>query len=120
MTYKQYAEKNVKEMLRNEPNPQDMRDVALLALWLELCANKYDSPKNISDDYRCISEPYKAYSELSDIFPALKKYKEEHTQENLKKLCAELKEFCCEVYASTQNDAERQIFKSTIDKIKIL
>jgi hypothetical protein len=55
-------------------------------------------------------------SEL-DIFPALQKYKDEHNTANLQKLMVEISEFCRSVYASTQNEAERKIYQSMIEKL---
>lgn len=55
-------------------------------------------------------------SEL-DIFPALQKYKDEHNTANLQKLMVEILEFCRSVYASTQNEAERKIYRSMIEKL---
>ena len=52
-----------------------------------------------------------------DFFPALKKYKEEHNTANLQKLMVEISEFCRSVYASTQNEAERKIYHSMIEKL---
>ena len=57
------------------------------------------------------------YREAIDIFPALHKYKTEHTTDNLKKLCVEISEFCRAIYASTENEQERQIFNAMIDKL---
>lgn len=57
-----------------------------------------------------------ADSEL-DIFPALQKYKDEHNTANLQKLMVEILEFCRSVYASTQNEAERKIYHSMIEKL---
>lgn len=57
------------------------------------------------------------YSDLKDLFPALQKYKTEHNTANLQKLCAEIKEFCKSVYASTKNEDERKIFFDMIDKL---
>lgn len=55
-------------------------------------------------------------SEL-DIFPALQKYKDEHSTANLQKLMVEILEFCRSVYASTRNDQERKIYHSMIEKL---
>lgn len=55
--------------------------------------------------------------ELTDIFPALRKYQKEHTIVNLQKLCVEITEFCHSVYASTQNEAEANIYKEMIKKL---
>lgn len=57
------------------------------------------------------------YSELEDIFPALRKYREEHNKTNLKKLCVEILEFCRSIYASTENEEERQIYRTMIQKL---
>ena len=57
------------------------------------------------------------YGEIVDIFPSLKKYKEEHNTANLQKLMVEILEFCQSVYASTQNEAERKIYHSMIKKL---
>lgn len=58
------------------------------------------------------------YGEAIDIFPALHKYKSEHNIINLKKLCIEISEFCRAVYASTQNDEERKVYFSMLEKLK--
>ena len=55
-------------------------------------------------------------SEL-DIFPALQKYKDEHSTANLQKLMVEILEFCRSVYASTRNEQERKIYHSMIEKL---
>lgn len=57
------------------------------------------------------------YREAIDIFPALHKYKTEHSAENLKKLCVEISQFCNAVHASTQNEAERAIYNSMVKKL---
>lgn len=59
------------------------------------------------------------YSEMiTGIFPALHKYKSEHTADNLKKLCVEFSQFYKAIYASTQNDDERNILYEMLDKLK--
>lgn len=55
-------------------------------------------------------------SEL-DIFPALQKYKDEHSTANLQKLMVEIVEFCRSVYASTRNEDERKIYRNFIEKL---
>lgn len=57
------------------------------------------------------------YSEIDDIFPALKKYKDEHNTANLQKLMVEISEFCRSVYASTRNEGERAIYRSFVEKL---
>ena len=58
----------------------------------------------------------KTNSEL-DIFPALQKYKDEHNTANLQKLMVEISEFCRSVYASTQNESERKVYRAMIEKL---
>ena len=58
-----------------------------------------------------------SYSEIIDIFPALRKYKDEHNAANLQKLMVEILEFCRSVYASTQNETERKVYHSMIEKL---
>jgi regulator of sigma D len=57
------------------------------------------------------------YKEANDIFPALKKYKDEHNVNNLKKLCVEIADFCKAVYASTTNEDERTAYRQILSKI---
>jgi hypothetical protein len=59
----------------------------------------------------------KEYEEVVSIFPALHKYKSDHNIINLKKLCVEIVDFCRAVYASTENEQERQIFNDMLDKL---
>ena len=69
------------------------------------------------EDSRSLEKKTDAYSEIADIFPALQKYKDEHSTANLQKLMVEILEFCRSVYASTQNEAERKIYHSMIEKL---
>ena len=57
------------------------------------------------------------YREAIDIFPALHTYKVEHNKMNLKKLCVEISEFCRAIYSSTQDEEERKIYFSMLDKL---
>ena len=73
---------------------------------------------NINENGRSLEKTTDAYSEIADIlFPALQKYKDEHNAANLQKLMVEISEFCRSVYASTQNEAERKIYRSFIEKL---
>ena len=69
------------------------------------------------EDSRLPEKKKDAYSEIADIFPALQKYKDKHNTANLQKLMVEILEFCRSVYASTQNEAERKIYRSMIEKL---
>jgi predicted aminopeptidase len=57
------------------------------------------------------------YKEAIEIFPALHKYKTEHTIANLQKLCVEVADFCKAIYASTQSDEERKVYKTMLEKL---
>lgn len=57
------------------------------------------------------------YREVVSIVPALHKYKADHNITNLQKLCVEIADFCRAIYASTENEQERQIFNSMLDKL---
>lgn len=65
------------------------------------------TPKQLTMEYR----------EAVDIFPALHKYKISHNIDNLKKLCVEIADFCRAIYASTQNEQERNIYFDMLDKL---
>lgn len=70
------------------------------------------------EDKPTLEQIKKEYGEMiTGIFPALHKYKTEHSIDNLKKLCVEVAEFCRAIYASTQNEAERKIYLDMLDKI---
>jgi hypothetical protein len=68
-------------------------------------------------DKVALEKPKDDYSELKDLFPALEKYKTEHSAANLQKLCVEIKEFCKSVYASTENEQERNVYYNMVDKL---
>lgn len=79
-----------------------------------------------ADDYKMLSdyieqlkkiEEDKTISEMIDLFPALQAYKENHSIINLQKLCVEISEFCRAVYASTQSEDERKIYRNMIEKL---
>ena len=57
------------------------------------------------------------YKEAIDIIPALHKYKSDHNITNLQKLCVEISDFCRAIYASTQNEQERNIYFGMLDKL---
>ena len=59
----------------------------------------------------------KEYEEVVSIVPALHKYKADHNITNLQKLCVEIVQFCRAVYSSTQNEQERNIYFSMLDKL---
>ena len=69
------------------------------------------------EDSRSLEKTADANSEVADIFPALKKYKDQHNTANLQKLMVEILEFCRSVYASTRSEDERKIYHSMIEKL---
>lgn len=69
------------------------------------------------EDKPTLEQIKKEYSEIVSLFPALHKYKIEHSTDNLQKLCVEISQFCRAVYASTKNDEERKIFRNMLDKL---
>lgn len=72
------------------------------------------------DLYICEEMPIETgdtYDETRDIFPALKQYKSDHNSVNFQKLCFQISEFCQSVYASTRNEAERNIYRAMVEKL---
>ncbi len=58
------------------------------------------------------------YLEAVDLFPALHKYKSERNAAHFQNLCVEIEEFCNAVYASTQNQQERDIYLGMLGRLK--
>ena len=82
-------------------------------------ANKDDGMR--MEEFEDVVEPMQLKEEYRwaiDTFPALHKYKSEHTADNLKKLCVEFSQFYKAIYASTQNEDERKILYEMLDKLK--
>ena len=69
------------------------------------------------EDSHSLGKTTDAYSEIADIFPALQKYKDEHSTANLQKLMVEILEFCRSVYASARSEDERKIYHNFIEKL---
>lgn len=73
---------------------------------------------NNSNEERVNLEKTNQRNGESDIlFPALEKYRSDHSKSNLQKLCVEIMQFCHEVYASTQNAEEREIYHNMVKKL---
>lgn len=73
---------------------------------------------NMYEDSPTPEQLTREYAEAVDIIPALHKYQSAHNAENLQKLCVEVLEFCNAIYASTQNDEERNVYDRVFTKIK--
>lgn len=69
------------------------------------------------DENITLTQAEQEYKEAIDIFPALHKYQAKHNSVNLQKLCVEIAEFCRAVYASTQNENERDIYYDMLEKL---
>ena len=79
-----------------------------------------ETRKNVIDiggENVSIENILKEYEQVVSIFPALHKYQKEHSETNLQKLCVEVAQFCRSIYASTQNDAERNIYYNMLKKL---
>jgi hypothetical protein len=69
------------------------------------------------EDKPTLEQIKEEYGEIVSIFPALHKYKSEHNTANLQKLCVEVSDFCRAIYASTQNETERNIYFNMLKKL---
>ena len=56
-------------------------------------------------------------AEQTGLFPALNAYRAERSDINLQKLCVEMADFFKAVYASTQNERQREIYRSMLSKL---
>lgn len=95
---------------------QIMDEIEKLSSKQSLNANDYKMLSKYIEQLKKIEED-KTLSEMIDLFPALQKYKEEHSIINLQKLCVEISEFCRAVYASTQSEDERKVYRNMIEKL---
>lgn len=75
------------------------------------------TPKAVKQSIEQSNKSKTLDGELADIFPALKNYKQRHTLMEFKKLCMEIEEFLRQVYASTTNADERQIYFDMLQKL---
>lgn len=69
------------------------------------------------EDRPTLEQLAEEYKSVIGIFPALHKYKNEHSVDNLRKLCVEISDFCKAVYASTTNEAEREVYFNMLKKL---
>ena len=111
MTYKEYAEHNLKMMKQTTPTAQNMRDIALLSLWLRFEDEEYNyitEAENATE-----SETEHDYEAL----PSYKKYKKNKTADNLRDLCCEIEKICREIYLEAKTDEERNIYLNMANKL---
>lgn len=78
-----------------------------------------DNIKSLPDEKSPLNEPLKSsINELQDIKPSLDNFINNHSTDNLKKLCLEIQEFCQSVYALTKNEDDRKIYFEMIEQLK--
>jgi hypothetical protein len=115
MTFEEYAVKNIREMKAKEPTAQNMRDVALLELWLEKNTNQQ------ADDYQIKSVEEKPRKELLPSYytyiDTKQKYQhkdvtKEKTLDVLNSLSQEIKNFLLVLYRNTDTPEEREILNN--------
>lgn len=53
-----------------------------------------------------------------EFMPSLRKYKDERSLVNFQKLCVEIVEFLRNVYASTRNEEEREVYRQMLNRLK--
>ena len=111
MTYKEYAEHNLKMMKQTTPTAQNMRDIALLSLWLRFEDEEYN---HITDDKN--ETETKTEGEYNAL-PSYQKYKENKNADNLRDLCCEIEKICREIYLDATTDEQRNIYLNMANKL---
>ena len=123
MTFDEYALRNIKEMKSKEPNAQNMRDVALLELWLvskESEGNLSPTIKSshIAKETRDILPAYFDYVEAKRKYQ-LKEATKEKVIDSLKTLSEELKDLIRVIYRNTDTPEERNLLSQALQQINI-
>ena len=121
MTFEEYAIKNIQEMKSREPTAQNMRDVALLELWL-------NSKKDNSNSIATVSN-IETVKETKEILPAyfiyidfkrkyqLKEITKEKMLDSLKMLSDEIFDLIKLIYRNTDTPEERNLLNQLIQKV---
>lgn len=122
MTFEEYAIKNIQEMKSREPTAQNMRDVALLELWL--------ASNNNNTIVSSVGLP-ETKKETNDVLPAYffyletkRKYQMKDTTkekmlDSFKTLSDELKDLFRLIYRNTDTSEEREILNTLISEINV-
>ena len=121
MTFEEYAVKNLHEMKTKEPTPQNMRDVALLELWLNQNAKEDLNLVKIVEKNKH-KELLPAYFSYTD---AKKRYQQkEVTKEKVVDLLGaalnEIQDLILLIYRNTDMLEEREILNAFLQKIKTI
>lgn len=123
MTFEEYAVKNICEMKAKEPTAQNMRDVALLELWLNSKQQNIGSAQTVSNT--------EIVKETKDVLPAyffyveskrkyqLKEITKEKMLDSFKVLNEELLDLINLIYRNTDTTEERELLKQFPQKINI-
>ena len=120
MTFEEYAIKNIQEMKAREPTPQNMRDVALLELWVY--SKKVDSGfvatvsnVEIAKETKDILPAYFSYVESKRKYQ-LKEITHEKVIDSLKNLTNELNNLINLIYRNTDSPEEREVLNEFIKR----
>ena len=123
MTFEEYALKNIQEMKAREPTPQNMRDVALLELWVYSKKDDSRSTPIVSNmeivkETKEILPAYFLYTDYKKKYQ-LKEVTEEKMLDSLKALTNELLDLINIIYRNTDTIEERNLIKQLLSKINI-
>lgn len=123
MTFEEYAIKNIREMKTHEPTPQNIRDVALLELWLVSKEKEGNLPteiktSQIAKETKDILPAYFTYIETKRKFQT-KDTTKEKMLDSFKTLSDELKDLFRLIYRNTDTPEEREILNELISKINV-
>lgn len=123
MTFEDYALKNIQEMKTREPTPQNMRDIALLELWLVSKEKEGKvSPEiitsQIAKETKDILPAYFTYVETKRKYQT-KDVTKEKMLDSFKTLSEELKDLFKLIYRNTDTSEERQILNNLISEINV-
>lgn len=123
MNFEEYALKNVEEMKAKEPNAQNMRDVALLELWLNLAHNNVNNKSDnlytpsAKTTHKEILPAYFAYIENKSKYQ-LKDATKDKVLYSLKNLLEEMKDVLKTIYRNTDFLEERDLLNEFLEEIK--
>lgn len=119
MTFEEYATKNLKAMRAKEPDAQNMRDVALLEIWLGMNA----TPEQVE-------RSTESTSQNKPLLPAFQKYVDAKAQyqnkdttkdkvlETLGAVSREIKNLILTLYNNTDMQEERDLLDKFFKSIK--
>lgn len=112
----QYADKHInsgraEQQWNDTPTAQNMRDIALLSLWLRFEDEECNHITEDEDETETKTE--NEYNAL----PSYQKYKENKTADNLRELCCEIENICREIYLEAKTDEDRNIYLNMANKL---